>query len=185
MLLILNEIENKDQKSRLEELYVTYRRPMQAMAQSVLRNRQDAEDAVQTIFVNIAKKEPGVLKPGANEKDVKNYLLAAVKNTAINMLKKKQVLLPDEDLDKISSMRDDDFENLICNRLEYEELTAMIRTLPPPYGDILYFHFVLELTARQVGRLTNSSVATVKVQLVRGKKLLLRKLEGTPYHDKK
>lgn len=53
MLVYLNLIEDGEDKSKLEQLYLRYRQLMFAVAIKVLGHSQDAEDAVQQAFLSV------------------------------------------------------------------------------------------------------------------------------------
>ena len=94
MLIFLESINDAAHRRRFEALYDRYKEPMMIMAQQILHNHHDAEDAVHEVFLNIATKRITILDTIANDRDLKYYLLASVKNTALNMEKRKSRLLP-------------------------------------------------------------------------------------------
>ena len=53
-------------------------------------NEIDAEDIVHDVFLKIAQKNLVVLKKIESETDIRNYLLKATKNTALNLTKVKK-----------------------------------------------------------------------------------------------
>ena len=56
MLCYLAMIETEEERSKFEKIYIQYRRLMYSVAFRVLNNSEDAEDAVHTAFIRIAKK---------------------------------------------------------------------------------------------------------------------------------
>ena len=60
------------------------------MANSILKNTDDAEDAVSTVFLKIATKNWDIVNSINNKTDLRNYLLKATKNTSLNMIKVNQ-----------------------------------------------------------------------------------------------
>ena len=87
MLLILSLIEDDQRRDRLAELYKLYKQPMMDIAADILHNGHDAEDAVHTVFLNIATKRISILDDLSDIQDLKYYLLASARNAAVNMLK--------------------------------------------------------------------------------------------------
>gem|GEM_PF-4323344 len=53
--LYLNIIDNEQDKDKFEQLYLTYKHDMYAVAYHILYNQFDAEDAVHDAFIRIAK----------------------------------------------------------------------------------------------------------------------------------
>ena len=81
-------IDNEQDQLKFN-LYNQYRKQMLSLAQSILHNTFDAEDAVHEAFLGIARNMPSVNKI-ANETDIKNYLLKSAKNASLNILSKKK-----------------------------------------------------------------------------------------------
>ena len=53
-----------------------------------------------------------------------------------------------------------------------------IQCLGDPYREVLYYHFVVELSLVEVAKLLDRKHGLVKMQAVRGKKRLLEALYG-------
>lgn len=153
---------------------------MLTLAMSILQNEDDAEDLVHDVFCIIAEKHMETLQNIKNEQDIKNYLLKATKNSALNKKRdsKHHISLHENEtiINKKEELNDDRFLDLICDKLSYQELVSAIRSLDKKYEEVLYLHFVIELSVPEVADYLNRNIHTVKKQLVRGKILLLEKL---------
>ena len=90
LVLYLSLIDEEDNKQKFEIIYHSYRKQMAMVAMSIVQNQADAEDVVHDVFVNIATKYMETVKRISDEADLRNYLLKATKNTALNWKKKKQ-----------------------------------------------------------------------------------------------
>ena len=179
LALYLGVLDGAEDKALFEKLYITYRQPMLYRARAILENDTDAEDAVHEVFLQIATKYMYVMKGIHSERYMKGYLLKAVRNTALDMLeKRKHTYTSFEALDEaaVQPLSDDDFLDQICKRGEYDRIVEAILHLDRVYSDVLYFHFVLELSAAETAAILSRNLATVKKQLVRGKQLLLQTL---------
>ena len=179
LALFLAYLDDDKDKELFEKIFNTYKNQMMSLAMSMLKNESDAEDVVGDVFWRIAQKCFDVVRSIENEKDLRNYLLKATKNTAINKInikKKDNVSLDtvvEYNMDVSQELSDDNFIELICNKIDYEQLLEAIMKLDEKYRDVLYYHFVMELTVPQTAKSLNRSLTTTKKQLVRGKKLLL------------
>ena len=179
LALFLAYLDDDKDKELFEKIFNTYKNQMMSLAMSMLKNESDAEDVVGDVFLRIAQKCFDVVRSIENENDLRNYLLKATKNTAINKinLKKKDNVSLDTvveyNMDVSQELSDDNFIELICNKIDYEQLLEAIMKLDEKYRDVLYYHFVMELTVPQTAKSLNRSLTTTKKQLVRGKKLLL------------
>ncbi len=65
--------------------------------------------------------------------------------------------------------------------INYADLCRCIRDLPSPYSEVLYFHFVYDYSLKRTADILDRKPATVKMQLVRGKKILTNKLTEAHY----
>ena len=180
LVLYLSMIDNEDDRNLFEKIYYSYRKQMFTVALSVLGNEDDAEDLVHDVFCNIAEKYISTLQKIKNEQDMKNYLLKATKNSALNKKRdtKNSISLHESEtiLNAEEDLNDNKFLDMICNSLSYQEIIAVIRSLDKKYEDVLYLHFVLEMSVPEVADYLKRNKNTVKIQLARGKMILLEKL---------
>ena len=179
----LSVVEYSDDKSIFEALYTNYRKQMFCLAKALLQDDGAAEDAVHDVFVSIAAKHMATIKKIENENDVRNYLLKATRNTCLNYIRKRdKVQIP---LDPVlnfgrtikgKNITDEAFWEHIHDCMEAERVIAAITTLPPIYRDVLYNHFVVGLTGKEIAKSLNEKLSTVKKRLIRGKAMLLQSL---------
>lgn len=96
-------IDDENDKPKFEIIYYTYKENMLLMAQSVLHNKQDAEDVVHDTFIKIARNMKSIGEPESDK--TLSYVLKATKNTAINLLNKnktKENIIYMENFDDLS-----------------------------------------------------------------------------------
>lgn len=175
----LSLIDNDNDRKLFEKIYYAHRKQMFTLAFSILENEDDAEDLVHDVFCNIAEKHIQTLQNIKNEQDIKNYLLKATKNSALNKKRdtKPHISLHESEymLNK-DDLNDNEFLDMICNNISYQEVLSAIRSLDKKYEDVLYLHFVIGMTVPEVAEHLDRNKQTVKKQLFRGKILLLEKL---------
>lgn len=180
LTLYLTLLDDEEDKNLFENLYYSYRKQMITVAQSVLQNNDDAEDTVHEVFLRIAVRYMDIIRSIEDEKDLRNYLLKATKNTALNMRQKKRDIshtVSEEYLDDVEGIGEKDFVETICERMDYEKVVAAVQNLREPYREALYYHFVMELSVPETAKLLNRTKAATKKQLLRGKKMLMKLLE--------
>lgn len=180
LFVFLSAIEAESDKRSFEEIYMGYRKQMFCLANSVLKNEQDAEDAVQNALFGIARNMETVAGI-QNDADLRNYVLKSAKNAALNLLKSKKqrketVLV--WDIAEDEELSDALFLDTVCAHAAYEEAVAAIRQLDEIYRDALYNYFVLELSVSEIARLTETKSETVRKRILRGKNILLEKLSA-------
>ena len=90
LALYLAYLDDKNDKELFKNIYYSYRKQMVSVAIPILKNDEDAEDVVEDVFLRIAQKYFDIIRNIENETDLRNYLLKATKNTAINELKSKK-----------------------------------------------------------------------------------------------
>lgn len=178
LLIYMSFIDDGSHRRLFEEIYFSYRKQMFLVARTVLKNDSDAEDIVHDVFLRIAKKYMAKISTIENETDLRNYLLKATKNAALDHLRKhrhERVRTKEEnetDVPDSEEMPDDALVEKIHDRIEYKKIVSAIASMSDIYRDALYYHFVLELSGPETAKLLNCKVSTVKQRLVRGKKLL-------------
>ncbi len=181
----LSLIENETEKKKFEEVYLTYRKQMFILANSILKNKQDAEDVVHDVFCLVASSHIHVINNAVNISDIRNYLLKSVKNASMSLVRKRntQINYFDKTRKKIQTPSDDRFVDEICLRLDCQDVIEVIDSLDDKYREVLYYHFVLDLTIPETAELVNRKFNTVQKQLVRGKELLLEKISKGGAHN--
>ena len=182
LVLYMSLIDEEKDKKIFENLYLRYRGQMAFVAMGIVQNEIETEDIVHEVFLNIATRHMKTIERISNETDLKNYLLKATKNTSLNWRKRKQRLVhAGENMDimtPVFELSDDRFVDFLCQKIEYERVIEAMQLLEPRYRDVLYHHFVMEVSVPELAKYLNQSVSATKKQLVRGKKKLLLLLIG-------
>ena len=184
-MILFSFVDDEDTREYFEELYLKHRLSMFKLARSILPSDMDAEDAVHDVFYKIASKYISKILDITSEDDIRNYLLKAVRNTALSHLTRQDNqtrsldIYADSAISPASEPSDDSFLDAICTKAEYDRVLRAINDLNDTYHDVIYLHFVLEFSIPQIADMLGRSVPTVKIQLVRGKKKLLKLLKIT------
>lgn len=185
LALYLAYLDDETDKKLFEEIYLSHRKQMTVLAMAVLGKENDAEDAVHNVFLRIAQKNWDTVKQIKDNTDLRNYLLKATKNTALNKIKatKKDNVSLDTviefDMRGMESLTDNNFLDTVCTKFDYEKVISAIGSLSEKYRYVLYYHFIMEITVHETAKALNQSVSATKQQLVRGKKMLLSLLDMT------
>lgn len=181
--IYLAYLDDNNDKRLFENIFYSYRKQMITLALSILHNESDAEDAVSNVFLRVASKNWDVVRGIELDIDLRNYLLKATKNTSLNMIKSKMKentsldTVLEHNIDSVENMADNTFVEYICNKIEYDKVAKAIKLLDEKYRDVLYYHFIMELTVPETAKLLNQTISATKKQLVRGKKMLLSLLD--------
>ena len=174
-------IEDQADQLRFEDIYHGYHKQMLFVANRILGNMNDAEDAVQDALLRIARNISSL----RNRENwaVRGYVLTIAKNSALKMLTKKQQ--DDRIVRALNSdaTDGDDILSHVLDSLDYELVLRAVRHLDPLYRQVLMLVYIQQQTPKEVADLLGRKEETVRKQLYRGRKLLLEfcKKEGLNY----
>ena len=179
LTLYLSLIDSEAEKSRLEEVYNTYKKQMAHLANSLLKNHHDAEDVVHDIFCSIASSHMDIITKASSEDDIRIYLLRSVRNASVSVLRKKKVRMDYEKMKRKEKyeLSDDAFIDKVCNKIEFERFLKILATLDKKYRDVLYYHLVLDLSVNETAEMLEKPANTVRQQIARGKNIVANLLE--------
>lgn len=169
--------------ARFDEIYEEYHQQMFFRANQILKDKYEAEDAVQDAFIGIARNMK-TIKTITNQQDLFYYLMRTAENAAYNRTRQTRHYTAAIPLDDVPHVSDRSFWDTICTKMDYECLIKLISELPKTYREVLYYHFVMEFSIPEVARSLDIKLSTTKQRLVRGKKLLVHKIkqEGSLYY---
>lgn len=88
LALYMSIIDDNLHRHLFKKIYLNYRKQMFLVARSVLDNDLDAEDVIHDVFLKIAKKHLEKISQIENDVDLRNYLLKATKNAALDHIRK-------------------------------------------------------------------------------------------------
>lgn len=168
-------IDDDNDREKFETLYYKYRDRMVSAAFSVLKNKEDAEDAVHDTFIKIARNMRSIGELDSTE--TLSYVLKATKNTAINLSEKNTKRNKHIQLEDVENMTDEQFLDKLRIQERYEEIIEAISSLDDTYNDVLFYHFVAGMKIKEIADLLGRKSSTVHQQIVRGKRKLLEILE--------
>lgn len=171
LLLYTALIDDECDRLRFEDIYNDYHKQMLYVAQRILRDPGDAEDAVQVALLGIARQIRSV--PRDNPQVVRAYVLTAAKNAALSMLPKKQQREELLDISELNLADDHSLFEQVAASEDYECLLRAMRGIPAIYRDVLMLKYVQELTMKEIAALLGRKTSTVHQQITRGKKLLI------------
>lgn len=179
LFVIFSSVDlNVDEKSKFEAIYHRHKNTLFYQALNIVKNENDAEDVLQEAFIKIAKNIGAI--DDIKSKETVSFLIVITKNTAYDYIRKssKIVELPLSETE--SAIDESALDNLISN-IEYKEIVSVITEIPYPYNEVLYLHYVKDYSIKKTAHILDKKTATVKMQLVRGKRILIDKLSEVLY----
>lgn len=163
-----------------ESLAEPHRNAMLRVAQRVLRNREDAEDAVQTAFLDALRNLHGF----EGRSRFSSWLMRIAMNAAFMRLRvsrrENEVSLDEmmDDADKpakfyLSESRPNPEQEVSAKEAQVL-LNRALRRLGPIYVEVIRMRNVQQLSAREAAHILRLPVGTVKARLHRARTRLVR-----------
>lgn len=177
--IIFSAVElSADEKNKFESIYNKHKNALFHKAMSIVKNEKDAEDILQEVFIKVARNIRSI--GDVKSKETLSFLMVITKNTAYDYIKKSSKIIEISFEDDQSIIDEKSLPDLLGN-IEYQEIVSVITDIPSPYNEVLYLHYVKDFSIKKSASILNRKAATVKMQLVRGKKILIKKLSEVPY----
>ncbi len=174
MIIYLSTIDSKEDRSKFEQLYITYRQRMFYIANRILKDEYLSEDAVHQAFLRIIDNLDKIDKVDCHK--TQGFIVVIVENIAIDFYRKRKRennISFDEIEIYIGDMREDDIP--ILNDIE----TAILK-LPTNYSTVLRLKFSQGYSNKEISDILNISEENVRQRISRGKKRLAKILtEGS------
>lgn len=167
------------QRELLEGLYELYYEPMLKKAFQILKNRQDAEDAVQEAFYHVCLhvEDFAALDSASTAAMIHTY----TRNVAINHYhrKKRQRALISEGQDADGTAAAEyDLAVLIEREETADRVRRAVEQLEPMYREVIVLKYYEHKTNSEIAELLGLSRGLVNGRMFRAKKMLRAKLES-------
>lgn len=169
----LSEIDKECGKQKFERIYLQYRETMFIIANEILKNKENAEDAVQDAFVLIIRNLDNI--DDVLSKKTANYIKVIIKNRSLqiyNRNKKREILTDDYNFfaslpDPVQNVEERLVQTEMVNMVE-----EMILALPDRYKEVLYLYYYNELPYSKIAEALNTTEANARQIARRARKLL-------------
>lgn len=157
--------DRRDERTRFEEIYYQYRNLMFYVANQILENEQDAEDAVQDAFLKLVQLGEELPEPGSSQ--AKSLVCIVTKHKAIDLYRRRR-RQAEEPLDSEETVsQQDDIEAMIENHVFQDNMGR----LPARYRELLLLKYDNGFSEREIAGLLSMTAANVHktVQRARAK----------------
>lgn len=152
-------------KKFLENLYLTQSKRMWFIAVNIIKDKEKAEDAVQSTFVKLVEKV--LLLKSFNDMDkINGYVYIVTKNKALEILRneKRHTHINYDDLEYMLHNQEN-IENIVIRNNEIETLKSEIFKLETIYKEIIYMRNILELDYKSIADIFNISVENARFRV--------------------
>lgn len=140
-------------KEVLEEIYNKYQKVIYCIAFGILKNKDDAEDIVQSVFIKLHTLEKSKLP----ENNILSWLYTLTKNETLQLLRKQKNNI---DLDSIYDLEDTDSD--INKLIDKENYNNLISKLNSKEKEIISLKIVSNLSFEQISEILGEKTGTIK-----------------------
>ena len=162
LVYYLQMMDTPEEKIRFEQIYLKYRGLMYRVADSILHNRQDAEDAVHNAFLGIIKQFKKLQNTPVE--DLAPQIVVIARNEAISLLRKRKGEVPLEDWDGIAESSE--------TITDYHTLVESFARLPQTYRAVLEMKLLLGCSDGEIAAKLGLTKTAVSTRVSRGRRLL-------------
>lgn len=157
--LLWQNIQNGD-ATAFNNLFNTYWENLFQYAYRTIRQKQDAEEIVQNLFIYLWKKKGDIhITTSLNA-----YLYAGIRNRCINYISARKTVFIDVEtanLQQVATLAIDKTAAADINTL----LNNSVKTLPQKMGQVFIMHNLQSLSIAEIAACTQTSPQTVRNQL--------------------
>lgn len=172
MFIYLSLIDSKEDISKFELLYNTYRQTMFYVAKDILRDNYLAEDAVHMAFLRIIENLNKINDIKSHK--TKGLVVIIVKNISIDIYRKNK-----KEKEKIDLLEKEMVINKVQNidSNELSNLEMAISKLPERYSQVILLKFSHHFSDNEIGDILKIKPDNVRKRISRGREKLKRILE--------
>ena len=160
-------IDDEEDKKAFETLYNRYRNLMLYVANQILHNKEEAEDAVAEAFLRIAKNFEKVHKDICPK--TAGFFVLIVRNVSTDMYRKNK---KSETIELEENSADVDFSRF--SALEIEQAVGKLKTTD---RDILFLAGIYGYTVKEISKLFNENENAIYKKISRAKAKLKKLME--------
>ncbi len=174
-------LEAEDDKSRFEKLYNEYEAVLFNVANSILKDCQLSEDAVNETFLALARNMNKISDKNCIQ--IRNYLIIIVKNNALRIYNKYKREINAEGIDEtVPDFSDIEIE--VESSENQRKLFSLLKNLDEKYGDVLMMKYFYGMRNKEIAEALGITLQNVKIRLHRGKIMLKEKLNKEETYDR-
>jgi len=174
--------------ARFTRVALPYLEDAYRLACWLLRDDQDAKDAVQEAYL-LAYQSLDALR-GEN---ARGWILAIVRNTCFSTLRKRKMIGPEQPFDEDTHSLDEagltvgqpenNPETLVLRKVTQDRIAQGIRSLPIKLREVLVLREIADMSYLEIAQIADIPVGTVMSRLARARDLLashLKELDEAP-----
>lgn len=150
-------------------LFEGYRDMLYRIAFSNVKNRADAEDAVQETFVRFLKAD----RDFESAEHEKAWFIRVVINICRDMQKSAWI----QRIVSVEDMPEGELKAFCVPYVEKDEMLYRVLKLPIQFRNAVYLFYYEDYSIRDIGKVLELEEGTVKTRLRRGREMLKKRME--------
>ena len=157
-----------DDTKKLEHIYEKYRKQMYFSAFDILKNKDDAEDALHEAFISILRSIDKIKDPDSPK--TRAFVLIVAQSRAIDILRKRRPSLP------LTALASVPIQDIQADVAEKNAVALAIASLPFDSRRILLLRYDMGLSFVEIADITGKSLFAVYKASRRAKQALSKAL---------
>lgn len=158
---------------RVREIYERQVDRVYRTAMTLMKNKDDAEDIVQSVFLTLIEKD---IQFDSQEHE-KAWFIVTTRNRCKDVLKsywRKSVDLKDEDVDQTMTSDLDTTAEVpaVYANAEVEEVKKLLMSLPDNQREIILLHYYEGYTINEVAEMLSTKESTIRSAIGSAKRIL-------------
>ncbi|HEU0132371.1 MAG TPA: sigma-70 family RNA polymerase sigma factor [Mycobacteriales bacterium] len=156
--------------SALESLYARYGRPAYALARRILADEQLAQDVVQEVFLTVWR-DPR--RFDATRGGFSSWLLTMTHHKAVDAVRREENLRKrraSADALDLAESREPQVDDEVWGMIRRDRVRGALAELPDPQREALALAYFGGYTQREIAKLTDTPLGTVKTRMLAGMK---------------
>lgn len=149
-----------------------YQRPLHAMIQQIITNREDAEELTQDVFVKAYTK----LSSFRGESSLSTWLYRIAYNTAVSATRKKKLYYNDFNEILLNNIPDTDVNEMLDRENDevlLKQMESAIKKLSPEERGLISLYYTQDKSVNGIAEITGLSPDNVKIRLFRVRKKIV------------
>lgn len=154
-----------------------YSRPVHSLILKMVRNKEDAEELAQDVFMKVFRNLPSFKA----DCSFSTWIYRIAYNTAISELRKKKqevVAIEEAQISNVSEEEVGDLLESVSLKEQLDKLEAALALLPPDERALILLFYRKEKTVDELRVITGLTASNIKVKLHRIRKKLFVLIKG-------
>lgn len=158
-----------NEKKFLEQIFKSQSKRMWLLSVDILKNKEMAEDAVQSSFTKIIE-QVSLLMEFENQDKVNGYVYVVTKNMALSIIRKNKTHnhLNLEDYEYGLTDKKTNVEDTVIANEEMEDIKQEIACLKAIYKDAIYLKYFLHLDYLEIADIMQITVENARMRVYTG-----------------